>query len=314
MAGRPVLRVVAAVVGAGVLAAGCGGAAEPLPTAPAVALRAQEYSPPVTTGGAAAAPLASAAPSAAASAPAPPAPAATAAPTPPPSAPPAPVAAGSDVGPPDLYPFSCDDSEAAVAASGAPHVAAGSGAVYVGAEQVAGDNQDPRVVRFDGGRQVWCRDDLETSGDDGRAYGLLWSGDALYVAVSAVGTQGDPDGDLRRYTGSGWLTSYSDASPGGGGGAKASVVVRLDPATGAGVTGTWLTAVTADGRTNSLIVTSLVTEGGAVVVGTDAWYSPRGADRRPLSCTGGSPFPTTYTFTPDLDAVLDVRSRGCTRR
>jgi hypothetical protein len=226
-------------------------------------------------------------------------------------APPSAVPAGSDVRSAELYPFSCDDSEAAVAASGAPHVIAGSGAVYVGAQQVAGDNQDPRVVRFEGGEQVWCRDDLETSGDDGRAYGVLWSGDLLYVAVSAVGTQGEPSGDLRRYTGSGWLTSYTDASPGGGGGAKAAALVRLDPATGEVIAGTWLTAVTGDGETNSLVVTSLATAGGEVLVDADAWYSPRGADRRPLSCSGSSPFPTRYTFAPDLTAVTDVRSRGC---
>ncbi|MGF1662576.1 MAG: hypothetical protein ACFCVG_08910 [Kineosporiaceae bacterium] len=304
MAGRPATPVVAVLAGLGGLLTGCGGSGDPLPAAPGIAMRSLEYLPPESSAGGPAsspagdpAPLAGPPPSA--SDPTVPVPAERAAP------------AGSDVGPAEVYPFSCGDSEAAVAASGAPHVIAGSGAVYVGAQQVEGDNQDPRVVRFEGGEQVWCRDDLETSGDDGRAYGVLWSGDRLYVVVSAVGTQGEPSGDLRRYTGSGWLTSYTDASPGGGGGAEVSVLVQLDPVTGEAVAGTWLTAVTADGETNSLVVTALATVGGDVVVDADAWYSPRGADGRPLACSGSSPFPTRYTFAPDLSAVVDVRARGC---
>lgn len=63
---------------------------------------------------------------------------------------------------------------------------------------------------------------------------MLWSGDLLYVVFTATGAQGDASGDLRRFTQQGWLTSYSDASPGGGGGAKVSAIVQLDPATGDG--------------------------------------------------------------------------------
>ena len=299
------------LVGLGGLLTGCGGVGDPLPTTPGAGIRSLGFGPPSSA--------AVADPAAAPSAPPPPvSPEASAVAPPAPSASPEPLTsapaaapAGSDVRRAELYPFSCSDSEAAVAASGAPHVAAGSGAVYVGAQQVGDDNQDPRVVRFEGGEQVWCRDDLETSGDDGRAYGVLWSGERLYVAVSAVGTQGEPSGDLRRYTGSGWLTSYTDASPGGGGGAKASALVQLDPSTGEVVAGTWLTAVTEAGTTNSLVITSLAIADGNVLIDTDSWYSPRGTDRQPLSCSGSSPFPTRYAFTPDLTAVVDVRSRGC---
>jgi hypothetical protein len=219
--------------------------------------------------------------------------------------------AGSDVRAADLYAFSCTDDEEAVAASGAARVGAGGDTIYAGAQQVSGDNQDPRVVRFDGGRQSWCRDDLERSGDDGRAYGLLWSGDALYVAVSANGTQGAASGDLRRYTTGGWLTSYSDASPSGGGGAKASALVRIDPATGEPSAGTWITSVTSAGKTNSLVITSLAFSHGVIVVGVDSWFSPRRPDRSPLQCTGDSPFQVVYRFTPDLTSVLDVSADRC---
>lgn len=145
------------------------------------------------------------------------------------------------------------------------------------------------------GRQTWCRTDLERSGDDGRAYGLLWSGDTLVAVFSAVGTQGGPSGDLRRFTTAGWLTSYSDGSPQGGGGVKAAAVVRLDPATGAGVRGTWITADN-NGKVNSVAVTDLAAAGTGVRVTVAAYFSPRGADRRALTCTGSSPYALSYTF------------------
>jgi len=209
-----------------------------------------------------------------------------------------------------MYAFSCSNDEATVAASGAARVTLGSATVYAGTQQVSGNNQDPRVARFDNGTLSWCRDDLERSNDDGRAYGVLWSGDRLYVAFTATGSQGEESGDLRRFTTGGWLSSYSDASPGGGGGGKVSAIIALDPATGDGRTGSWLTALN-NGKTNSLVVTSLALDGGGLRVGALSWFAPRGLDRTALLCTGGSPFAASYQFSADLSAVSAATAERC---
>jgi hypothetical protein len=219
---------------------------------------------------------------------------------------------GADVGEPVLHAITCDQTEAQVAASGAPRVTRGDATVYIGAQQVGGDDQAPRVVRFDGGARTWCRDDLERSGDDGRGYGLLWSGEVLLGVFSAVGNQGDPAGDLRRFTGSGWLRSYADASPRGGGGAKVAVVVALDPDTGAGIEGrgTWITADNG-GKVNSATVTGLALDGDGVRVTVSSAFAPRAADGSAADCDGSSPFAATYVFDRALrevtDADLDAR-------
>jgi hypothetical protein len=319
---RPRSRPVAvALLGAALLAAGCGNPVDPAPgPEPAggdyvVAADDRPSAPlpaPPPTVTAAPSPPASPAPSGTApraggggspdAAPGP----ATGRAVPPDEAP----GGGADVRDADRYAIGCGQDEATVAASGAPRVTRGEATIYIGTAQVSGANQDPRVVRFDGGRQTWCRDDLERGNDDGRGYGLLWSGDLLLAVVSATGTQGDPSGDLRRFTGSGWLRHYSDASPGGGGGPKVAAVVALDPATGAGVpgVGTWLTALTGAGKVNSLLVTSLERAGDGVRVGVASWYSPRRADRTAMTCEGSSPFTVTYTFDASLRSVTDVRA------
>lgn len=184
--------------------------------------------------------------------------------------------------------------------------------IYIGARQVSSGNQDPIVVRFDNGRRTWCRDDLERSGDDGRGYGLFWSDDVLLGVVSATGNQGDGTNDLRRFTNAGWLTSYGAASPRGGGGPKVAAVIGLDPSSGNGraAIGTWLTALNADGKVNSLVVRSIASAGGGVRIGVRSWFAPRGANRQAMTCTGASPFDVVYTFDSDLRTVTAVDGSG----
>jgi hypothetical protein len=214
---------------------------------------------------------------------------------------------GADVGEPVLHAITCDQTEAQVAASGAPRVTRGDATVYIGAQQVGGDDQAPRVVRFDGGARTWCRNDLERSGDDGRGYGLLWSGEVLLGVFSAVGNQGDPAGDLRRFTESGWLRSYADASPRGGGGAKVAVLVALDAGTGTGIPGrgTWITADNG-GKVNSATVTGLALDGDGVRVSVTSAFAPRRADRSAADCSGSSPFTADYVFDASLGSVAAV--------
>lgn len=211
-----------------------------------------------------------------------------------------------------VYPLSCDDSEAVVASQGGPRLTFGNTALYMGTQQVGATNQDPRVVRFDNAQQVWCRDDLETSGDDSRGFGLLWDGrEVLYAVFSATGTQGEPSGDFRRFTQNGWLTSYADASAGGGG-PKVTLIAKLDPATGDVLAATYLTAVKpSDRKINSLIATNLSYEEDRLSVRAAAYYSPRQVNLEPFTCSGNSPFKYTVVFDADLSRALSAEAEGC---
>lgn len=207
----------------------------------------------------------------------------------------------------DSVEFSCRDSESAVRQKGGPVVTIGRSRIYIGYRQVSSTNKNPIVVRFNRGRRAWCRTDYETTGDDGEGYGLLWDGsNALYAVFSATGTQGTPSQDYRRFTSRGWLTSY-----GSGGGPKVAVLARLDPTNGAPNAGTFLTAQLSSGRSNSLEVTGLSWTGSRLVVTANSWFSPRRANRQPMTCNGSSPFFYRVVFSGNLRQVFRTQSDRC---
>lgn len=208
--------------------------------------------------------------------------------------------------------FSCTDSEAVVADKGGPRVTNGDSTIYIGYRQL-GNNKDPVAARFTESVQDWCHDDYETTGDDNTGYGLFWDGSAggLYGVFSATGTQGDPSQDFRRFATAGWLKSYSDASSGGGG-PKVAILARMDPATGAVLAASFVTArKPSDGKVNSLVVKDLELANGQLVVRADSWYSPRNPDRSVIDCDGDSPFDYTIRFTTDLSTVNYAAAPGC---
>ena len=214
--------------------------------------------------------------------------------------PPVPVA---DVRPATAYKFDCASTEATVAAAGGPRLTFGSSTIYIGTRQISAINQDPVMVRFDGGARTWCRDDIEATGADGRGYGLLWDGDdALYAAFSVDGTQGTSDTQFQRFTGAGWLPGY-----GSGGGPKVAVLLRIAPADGEPQLGTFLRAQLTSGRTNSFTVTDLSLVGDVIRIDGASFFSPLDVDRSRLTCTGSSPFDVTYDMTLELDAARSVR-------
>jgi hypothetical protein len=213
--------------------------------------------------------------------------------------------------------FSPFDDEATVAASGAPSVSIGDLTVYIGYRQVSADNQDPVVRAFSASDPAggYVRTDYETSGDDGRGFGLLTDGVSLYALFSATGTQGAPATDYRRFTAGGWLPSY-----GSGGGARVSVLARLDPATGEPIEGTFVSAILASGNANTLVGTGLdyrTLPGGetAILVEGDSFFSPRGLDGQALDDAGatGSPFAYRLLLTPDLTTALAAEAGGWVR-
>jgi hypothetical protein len=203
--------------------------------------------------------------------------------------------------------FNCNESEATIRGRGGPSVTIGSTSFYIGYQQVSSINKNPRLIRFDSGRRVWCRTDYEVTGDDGTGYGLIWNGGStLYGVFSSTGTQGTASQDFRRYATRGWLTSY-----GQGGGRKVAILARIDPATGNVNAATFLSALLTSGSSNSIQVTSLAFNNTNLVVNAASWFSPRRRDRTRMNCTGTAPFPYTIEFLPGLNSATRASARGC---
>lgn len=197
-----------------------------------------------------------------------------------------------------------NESEASLLERNVTYVQHGDTRIFMGYRQVSADNQDPVAVRFDNGERVWIRDDYETSGDDGRGYGLLWDGgDIMYGVFSATGTQGSPENDYRRFTRNGWLTSY-----GQGGGAKVAVIAAMNPETGDITHGTYLYARLNNGNTNSLEVKEMSWQNETLTLRANSWFRPLDVNRNTIDVSefGGSPFDYTIVFNKELDEALEA--------
>jgi hypothetical protein len=209
--------------------------------------------------------------------------------------------------------FSASASEATIAATAAARIQLGTQTIYIGAEQVTSINQNPVLVSFDAQNPAnnWRRTDYEITGVDGRGYGLFWSGSQLYALFTVDGTQGTPDQDFRRVSGGAtqpWLQSY-----GAGGGAKITVLARLNPATGEMTDAVHLSARLSDGKSNSLTVNGLSTNpAGNLVVNAQSFFAPRRPDGQAMTQTspGSSPFAYQLEITPDLKTVVSTAAAG----
>jgi hypothetical protein len=213
--------------------------------------------------------------------------------------------------------ISCSDTEASLIAKNATRLTVDGSTYYIGYRQVSADNQNPVVVKFTGGVRDWCREDYETTGDDGKGYGLFWNGQSLYAVFTATGTQGTPAQDYRRFTASGWLKTFSDGSPGGGGGPKVAIILKLSRANGEGQVGqgTFVTSrLQSSGKTNSLEVKDLyMNTDGHLVVRANSWFAPRNVNKAPLfqtPATGGSPHDYTLVITQNLTTAICASAVG----
>jgi LPS sulfotransferase NodH len=138
----------------------------------------------------------------------------------------------------------------------------------------------------------------------------VWDGGTnLYAAFTATGTQGTPEQDFRRFASAGWLKSYSDASPGGGGGGRVAILAKLDPLTGDVINASFLTALNGT-KTNSVSVRDLSLNGNDLVVQADSAFAPRKADKTALTRNASPTVSPNYTveFAPDLGSVVRVSS------
>ena len=213
----------------------------------------------------------------------------------------------------DTVKFSPGDSQEAIAATGAPSIAIGTQTIYIGTWQQSGNNQDPIVASFDSANPAnnWTQVDYESTGADGRGYGLFWDGDDLYAAFSVDGTQGSSSEDFRRAAADAeqsWLRSY-----GSGGGAKIGVVAKLDETTGEMTDAAHLSALLSNGNSNTLVITDLsVSDSGNLAVRTNSFFSPRNPDgsRMTQVVSASSPFDYTVEITPDLSRVVSTSAVG----
>jgi hypothetical protein len=213
----------------------------------------------------------------------------------------------------DTIKFSPGDSQEAIAASGAPSITIGTQTIYIGTWQESSNNQDPIVASFDSANSNnnWIRTDYESTGADGRGYGLFWDGDDLYAAFSTDGTQGSSSEDFRRAAADAqqsWLRSY-----GSGGGAKIGVVAKLDETSGEMTDAAFLSSLLSNGNSNSLAITDLsVSDSGNLLVEADSWFSPRNPDgsRMTQVASGSSPFDYTVEIAPDLSRVVSTSAVG----
>lgn len=209
----------------------------------------------------------------------------------------------------DAIKFSPNEDEAAIQATGAASVTFGNTTIYIGTYQKAEDNQDPIITSFTNGVRDWVMTDYETTGADSRGLGLLWDGvDNLYAAFTTDGTQGDPSEDFRRFTTDGWLTTY-----GAGGGGQVTVLLKLNPTTGQGLAGTFVSSLLSKGNSNTLLPTEFsFSSQGNVILQADSYFAPRrtNTERMEQTFASGSPFDYRIELTPDLSTALSAISPG----
>lgn len=211
--------------------------------------------------------------------------------------------------------FSPGNDEQAIAATGAASLTIGTQTIYVGTWQASSNNQNPIIASFDSSNPSnnWVKTDYEATGTDGRGLGLFWDGSNLFAAFTTDGTQGSVSEDWRRATGAtgqfSWLNSY-----GSGGGAKVSVVGKLDQTTGDLTDAAYLSALLTNGNSNTLTVTDFsVNNSGNLVVNAESFFNPRnpnGSRMTRVDDSITSPFDYTIELTPDLDTVVSTAAVG----
>lgn len=187
------------------------------------------------------------------------------------------------------------------------HLSFGDTTIYVGHEQVSGNNQDPIVARFDAGQKIYCRHH-EDDGPDGRAVGITWDGgDTAYVVYTVVGGGTDLEGK------GGWLGAYAPGAISGGG-PKVSYVGRVNVSDGELLSGTFVIAVLSSNKVNTHSPSDAVTvlEDGTVEFLGESAHKPIDANGKDwMDCTD-YPFSSRYRFAPDLSTLVCADCTNCT--
>lgn len=184
--------------------------------------------------------------------------------------------------------------------SGVARVACGGKTFFIATVQVSADNQNPAVIAFSNGNRLWYRDDYEKTAPDGTGLGLATDGTDLYGVFTVDGGTYDTP-FFTDYTANGWISSY-----GSGGGAKVTVILKLDPEDGAPVAGTFVIAKLSNGNTNSLLGTDLRVYAEWLLFSADSWYSPLDINRERITVSGDSPFQYRLKLKKDLTGAIEA--------
>lgn len=197
--------------------------------------------------------------------------------------------------------FSASDSEADVIAAGAASVSIADLTVYIGTEVVGPpSNTNPILVAFDAsGVQKWSNTTIDTTGADATGLGLGTDGQQLYALFTIDGTQ---SGDqIHRFTTDGWVSLY-----GTGGGAKVTVVLAIDPATGIPTgDGTFIIAKLSNGDTNRLVANAIIIGTDSVTVRAESYPSPLDPDLNRIVAT--APVDYEVVLSRDLSTALSAQ-------
>lgn len=227
--------------------------------------------------------------------------------------------------------FSCGMTEADIASTGATRAYGGpnrSYRVYIGRNSLS-PNFDPIVAFFRSGKQVWCRTDYETSSDRVDGYGLLFYSKGseegeLYAVFDSRGyLQGSGGEDFRRFAQYGRESTYGPLAAGKcgssnpQGASKATILAKLDLASGSVLTSTYLTGERLFGTTSEFRVSGLdfvaATRSQPASVVVKAWTAsaPLRTDLTRMLCNQGGPYSYSVTLTGDLSSALSASAAGC---
>ncbi len=204
--------------------------------------------------------------------------------------------------------FGTNTPEADLKNAGVASITFGNTTIYIGTNQVSANDQNPIVTSFTNGIRDWVQS-YDTSAVDARGVGLLWdeASSNLYGVFTADGGATGSN-TFSNFTQNGWLPSY-----GRGGGAKASVLLKLNPASGAAEAGTYLRAELSNGNTNTLDPTGLDYVDGKVVFFGNSFFTPLdvNGDRLTNPTPGlSSPFQYRVVLSNDLTTALQAEAIG----
>jgi len=196
-------------------------------------------------------------------------------------------------------------------------VEASGGVTYeVGYDQVSSNDQDPYVIKKNSdGDQVWGYYHDQTPVDARAVLVTLDAQNRPYVVFTTDGGSNDSDRIQLNHVTEGAFSDAPFTSYGAGGGAKVTIIARLDPDTGKIERGTFLVArLTSNDDTNSMGPEGLAISGDQVLldVNSYAWPPGEGATQNNwnyYTTSGSTPLALRYTFPADLTEISEVQAR-----